>query len=67
MREERKLTRLQLADQSNVPAREIGRIERGASDFSLGDMIRLCTVLKYPLETLMEDVRASIGDLNLLP
>jgi DNA-binding XRE family transcriptional regulator len=67
MREERNLTRLQLADQSNVSAREIGRIERGASDFSLGDMMRLCTVLKYPLETLMEDVSAAVGDLNSLP
>ncbi len=67
MREERRLTRLQLADHSNVPAREIGRIERGASDFYLGDMMRLCTVLNYPLETLMEDVRASVGDLNPLP
>ncbi len=64
IREERKLTRLQLVDQSNVPAREIGRIERGASDFCLGDMMRLCIVLKYPLETLIADVRASVGDLN---
>ena len=62
MREVRGMTRLELANQSNVPAREIGRIERGASDFCIGDMMRLCAVLKYPMETLMEDVNTAMKD-----
>ena len=34
VREEQNLTRIELADLSNVPAREIGRIERGSSEFN---------------------------------
>ena len=49
VREEQHLTRTELADLSNVPAREIGRIERGSSDFQLGDMVRLCLALKYDI------------------
>jgi len=49
MREEQNLTRTELADLSNVSAREIGRIERGSSDFQLGDMVRLCLALKYDI------------------
>ena len=49
VREEQHLTRTELADLSNVSAREIGRIERGSSDFQLGDMVRLCLALKYDI------------------
>src|SRR6266480_3018250 len=49
VREEQNLTRTELADLSNVPAREIGRIERGSSDVQLGDMVRLCLALKYDI------------------
>ncbi len=49
VREEQNLTRTELADLSNVPAREIGRIERGSSDLQLGDMVRLCLALKYDI------------------
>lgn len=45
MREERKLTRPELAEQSNVPAREnSGELKEGRATFCLGDMMRLCTV-----------------------
>src|SRR5260370_5696035 len=49
VREEQELTRTELAHLSNVPAREIGRIELGSSDFQLGDMVRLCLALKYDI------------------
>lgn len=58
------ITRLELADKSNVPAMEIGRIERGVSDFCLGDMMKLCLALQYDVEVMMEDVKASVGDLS---
>ena len=58
------MTRLELADKSNVPAKEIGRIERGVSDFCLGDMMKLCLALQYDLEVMMEDVNASADDLS---
>jgi len=61
IREERGLTRNQLADRSNVPAREIGRMERGVSDFSVGDMVRLCLALKYDFEKLLEDVGETLS------
>jgi hypothetical protein len=45
MREERKLTRPELAEQSNVPAREnSGELKEGRATFCLGDMMRPCTV-----------------------
>ena len=45
MREECKLTRPELADQSNVPAREnSGELKEGRATFCLGDMMRLCAV-----------------------
>ena len=43
--EERKLTRPELAEQSNVPAREnSGDWKEGRATLCLGDMVRLCTV-----------------------
>jgi len=58
-REKRNLTRPELADLSNVPAREIGRMERGSSDFQLGDMIRLCLALNHDIIELMAEVRSA--------
>jgi len=55
LREERKLSRAQLAHQSNVPLREIGRMERGSSSFSLADTIRLCLALKYDILELITE------------
>ena len=54
-RERRSLTRIQLADLSNIPAREIGRIERGRSDLQIGDIVRLCLALKYDIVELMAE------------
>ncbi len=54
-RERRSLTRIQLADLSNIPAREIGRIERGRSDLQIGDIVRLCFALKYDIVELMAE------------
>ena len=55
LREERKLSRAQLAHQSNVPLREIGRMERGSSSFSLADTIRLCLALEYDILELITE------------
>ena len=55
LREERKLSRAQVAHQSNVPLREIGRMERGSSSFSLADTIRLCLALKYDILELITE------------
>jgi hypothetical protein len=33
-------------------------MERGVSDFSVGDMVRLCLALKYDFEKLLQDVPA---------
>ncbi len=54
-RERRSFTRIQLADLSNIPAREIGRIERGRSDLQIGDIVRLCLALKYDIVELMAE------------
>lgn len=52
-REKQNLSRTQLADLANIPAREIGRIERGRSNLQLGDIVRLCIALKYDIVELM--------------
>jgi len=56
VREEQNLTRTELADLSNASAREIGRIERGSSEFQLGDMVRLCLALKYDIVELVAKI-----------
>ncbi len=56
VREEQNLTRTELADLSNVSAREIGRIERGSSEFQWGDMVRLCLALKYDIVELVAKI-----------
>jgi DNA-binding XRE family transcriptional regulator len=60
-REKRNLTRAQLAGLTNVPAREIGRIERGTSEIQLGDMVRLCLGLKYDIRELTKDISGMLG------
>lgn len=55
VRERRSFSRIQLADLSNIPAREIGRIERGRSDLHIGDIVRLCLALKYDIVELMAE------------
>ena len=64
IREERGFSRNQLAARSNVPPREIGRIERGVSDFCVGDMLRLCLALNCNMEKLPQDVRESCRKLS---
>src|SRR5260370_14833400 len=55
VRERRSFSRIQLADLSNIPAREIGRIERGRSDLQIGDMVRLCLTLNYDIADLLAE------------
>jgi DNA-binding XRE family transcriptional regulator len=48
VREERKMSRPELADTSNVPVRMIVMIERGVGgEAPMGDVFRLCLGLKY--------------------
>lgn len=55
VRERRSFSRIQLADLSNIPAREIGRIERGRSDLQIGDIVRLCLALNYDIADLLAE------------
>jgi DNA-binding transcriptional regulator YiaG len=57
IRENSGMSRMQLANASNLPVRLISAIERGAlKNILMGDMLRLCLGLKYDVVKFMQEV-----------
>lgn len=56
VREERKMTRDQLAEASNIPIRRLLLIERGKGDAELGEVIRVCLGLQYDAVLFMREI-----------
>jgi DNA-binding Xre family transcriptional regulator len=58
-REERRMTRIQLAEASGMSPRIIGMLERGAfKEVHLGEVIKLCIGLRCDLAKMMDETLA---------